>query len=107
MPKGHGQARSARRTRFVMKESDKEYLRKFLVYNFTRMGATEEQAKRAIDSRTPSMLKWIVAWIGHNTKFQETGWTAEILKRAMYAWIHYKATVETIGGDNDAGGTKS
>ena len=81
-----------------MRQSDKDFLLKFLVHNFTRMGATEEQALKAINSRTPSMLKWIVSWIGHNTNYLEVKHlTNSILRQGMYAWIHYKAVVEVLG----------
>lgn len=84
-------------TRVVMADQDKELVRSTLVRNFKKFGIPEETAVKAVTSGSVPMYMFVVRWICHNTDYPETRkLTKEHFFKGFYAWVHYKATVETL-----------
>ena len=83
--------------RIVMKDEDKEDILVNLVRNFMAVGATKEQAEACSNTGSVPMHLWISRWICHHTEYAETHeMTDAMFKKGLYAWIHYKATVEVL-----------
>lgn len=91
--------KSRRRPRVVMDDADKEDVRSNLVRNFVRMGFPEDVVKRSVDAGSLPMHVWMCRWICRETDYPSTReMTDDKFFRAFYAWVHYKATAETLGG---------
>jgi hypothetical protein len=88
-------AEDKKRVRIVMLDADKEALRENLRNNFVKMGAPVELADEAITNGSLPMYMFLSKWICHNTAYPEDHVIDnERFKKAMFAWIYYKATVK-------------
>lgn len=83
-----------KRIRVVMKQADKDDLRRNLLFTFKTCGATDAQALRALTHGSLPMEVWIQRWICHHTDYQTAGLTEDNYRKGCFAWIYYKATVD-------------
>ena len=80
-----------------MPDGDKADIRENLLRNFVRMGASEDEARKAVDAGSVPIHMWMSRWICHETDYPETRkMTDDKFFRAFYAWVHYKATAEVV-----------
>ena len=86
---------STRGRRICMRQSDKDALRRNLVFSLESCGVSRELAEKAITARNPSMEGWIQRWICHHTDYENEGLTEDSFRKGCGAWIVYKACVET------------
>ena len=87
---GHGR-------RVKMAQRDKDALRRNLLLTFATCGASDVQARKALDTGDPTMLEWIQRWICSHTDYDKEGLTEDSYRKGCFAWILYKAAVEVAG----------
>lgn len=87
--------------RVVIPDADKMLVREYLLRGFQSLEASEEDARKALDAGSIPVYLWVARWIAHNTDYPQTrAIRLEDVRHGLYAWIHYKSTVETLTKEN-------
>lgn len=90
-------AKSTKRIRIVMSNSDKAVIVRNLLHNFKECGLTEEESEELINSGSVPITTWISRWICHNTDYKTVGQVTEsFYKQGAAAWMYYKATAQIL-----------
>jgi len=85
--------------RLVMRQEDRDTIRRNLMFGFRCWGASEEQALKAITNGSHGGMEvWIQRWITHNTEYVTSGMTEDVFRAGLFAWVYYKATAEIVTG---------
>ena len=87
-----------KRNRIVMKEADRQTIRKNLLFSFMHCGASEELAMDVITHGSLPMETWIQRYICHETDYVEKGLTEDNYRAGCFAWMAYKAMQEVVHG---------
>lgn len=81
--------------RLVMRQEDRDTIRRNLMFGFRCWGASEEQALKSITNGSHGGMEvWIQRWITHNTDYVTSGMTEDVFRAGLFAWVYYKATAE-------------
>lgn len=85
-----------KRVRIVMKDSDREVLRKNLAAVFRLCGADDNLIADTITHGSLGMETWMQRWITHHTDYVKNGLTQDAFRMGFFAWIRYKVTAEVV-----------
>ena len=89
-------AEKKKRVRIVMKDRDREVLRKNLAAMFKLCGADDSLIADTITHGSLNMETWIQRWITHHTPYMEKGLTQDAFRMGFFAWIRYKVKAEVV-----------